>query len=383
MPFMFTEFFTNLVPIALVISVIHILFVSLMYMVSKLLSNENLLGFARHEFSQAIYSLIIVGSTIGGIVLVNNLFCTALSDANLYTDECSQDIGLTAHLKVAREHLAESYNNIRVLAKGVLRAYDWAATAGSASTSAGLFKIAPFKYSVIHAFVYGELFSILYKVLLFVKFQELFLIINAIYFFPAFFNLGLVFRILPFTRKLGGLLMGITLGLFFALPYMYILSQVVIESAENFSYKFMLESSKHAFAFLTFGSIVDGDHKRDFEEYIEETRKQADTNVFGKAVAEQLMKRNVNYDYNIGISSNIPNAADNAAFGGGKQYSPQFYDPNSPENRSYSLTEVAARIILAVTFSSIFSLVGTLSAIREISSLFGGDVEIAGLTRLI
>ncbi|MGB9635210.1 MAG: hypothetical protein ACPL0A_01910, partial [Candidatus Micrarchaeia archaeon] len=66
-----------------------------------------------------------------------------------------------------------------------------------------------------------------------------------------------------------------------------------------------------------------------------------------------------------------------------KQYSPQFYDPNSPENRSYSLTEVAARIILAVTFSSIFSLVGTLSAIREISSLFGGDVEIAGLTRLI
>ncbi|GEM_PF-3229952 len=375
----FTQFFFEFVPIALLVATIHIIFVSLLYMASHFFSNENLLAFSKHELAQAVYSLIIVGSVIAGIAMMNNLFCLALQENTLYNGVCTSDIGLTAHVKVARAHLAEMYNNVRVLAKGTLRAFDWSSTAAGTSTSVGLLQGRPMAWAGFHSFVFGESFSILYKVLLFIKFQELFLIINAAYFFPAFFNMGLVFRILPFTRKLGGLLMGITLGLFFVLPYMYILSQVVITSAEHFSTRFMLDTAKWQFTFMTFGSIMDSSGtSKDFDEVLEDMReKGAGTNAFGMAITE-LNKQNVP-ELNMGTAAAIPNPRDNAAFGTAKEY----YDPHDPDNHNYTLVEVVARVILAVTFSSVFSLVGTISAIREISALFGGDVEIAGLTRLI
>jgi hypothetical protein len=276
------------------------------------------------------------------------------------------------------------YNNIRVLSKGMLRAFDWAATASGTTISVGLASIKPFAYSEIHAYVFGESFSLLYKVLLFVKFQELFLVLNSAYFFPAFFNIGLVFRMIPFTRKLGGLLMGITLGLFFALPYMYILSQIVIQSAEHFSTRFILDTSKWAFMFLNFGNIVDNGGSvsggQDFEDALDEVRKQQpETNSYGYATIKTLKDPTKQVDFNIGQSGSLPRPGDSMAFGNSGDY----YDPANPSNHSYSVVEVVARVILAVTFSSIFSLVGTIAAIREISQLFGGDVEIAGLTRLI
>ncbi|MEM3364365.1 MAG: hypothetical protein QXS93_02535 [Candidatus Micrarchaeia archaeon] len=389
----FTEFFYALFPVAILVVVIHLLFVALIFMAGKIFSNENLIGFSKHEFGQAMFSLIIVGSLLTVIPLVNLIFCTALVDVGFITDgSCSpQNLFITAHLKVARDHLAEAYNNIRVLAKGTLRAFDWAATCAGMSASGGLLQLSSMKYNSIHAFVYGESFTMLYRVLLFLKFQELFMIINAIYFFPFLFNIGLVLRILPFTRKVGGLLMGITLGLFFVLPYMYIFSQTVVESAEHFSTKFVLDTSKYMFFCITFSDLVDpSGSSTSFDEIIEQKRAEnaraggdPSKNIAGQAAAELLAKINNNpqigFGYSIGRNGNIPNPQDNRAFGTGKDY----YDPSNPQNHKYSLVEAIARAILMATFTSIFAIAGTISAIREISILFGGDVEIAGLTKII
>lgn len=386
--FHFTQFFVDLLPITALVLTIQLLFVALIYMAGKALANDNLVGFSKHEFGQAIFSAIIVGSVLTIIPLVNLIFCTALQEGGQYVGSCSpQNLFITAHLKVAREHLAEAYNNIRVLAKGTLRAFDWAATCAGASTSTGLLHLSSMKYNAFHAFIYGESFTILYRVLLFLKFQELFMVLNAIYFFPLLFNIGLVLRILPFTRKVGGLLMGITLGLFFVLPYMYILSQVVIDAAENFSTRFVLDTSKYMFFCITFSDILDpGGGSTSFDDIIREKRAAAadpSVNVAGQASAEVLEKIITNpetgFSYSVGKGGNIPNSKDNNAFGGSSDY----FDPTNPTHHNYSLVEVIARAILFATITSIFAIAGTLSAIREISILLGGDVEIAGLTKLI
>lgn len=383
MPFTFTQFFYDFVPVAGMLAVIHILFVSLIYMVSKALSNENLLAFSRHEFAQAIYSAVIIGSVITTIAIVNNLFCIHLSENGLFSGACDSDIGLIAHVKVARAHLGELYNNVRVLAKGALRGFDWTATSSGTTIGIGIISLSPLKYSAIHSFIYGESFTILTDALLFVKLQELFMLIHTAYFFPVMFNLGLVFRMMPFTRKLGGLLMGISLSLFFVLPYMYILSQVVLESAGTLSYKFIVDTANYAFAFLTFGSVMGGDTYNDFDEYMEKAREVNPTgDVFGKAATSlynDKYKGLTDFSYRMGASQMYASPSSNNAFGKAADY----YNPDSPQYHNYSFVEVVARVLVTVTFFSVFSIIGAISASIEISSLFGGDVEIAGLTRII
>ncbi len=385
---LFTLFFTTLFPIALLVSLIHFLFVALMFMAGKTFMNDGLVGFAKHEFGQAIFSLVIIASVLTLIPLTNLLFCTSLQESGLYTQTCTASgTGLiTAHVKVAREYLDMSYNNVRVLAKGTLRAFDWSATAAGANIGVGLTSFSPWKYQGINAYIYGECFSILYKAMLFLKFQELFMLLNALYFFPYLFCIGLVLRILPFTRKLGGLLMGITLGLFFVLPYMYILCGVVVQSTTGFDTKFVLDTSKYAFLFVTFSDIIDNSGSpKTFDDVIGEYKTAnpgANTgNVYAGAAGQlaQNAASGGSYSYKIGKSGAVPNADGNAAFGSSLDY----YDAANPDNHNYSLVEVVARILLAATISSIFAIAGTLAAIREISVMLGGDVEIAGLTRLI
>jgi hypothetical protein len=53
------------------------------------------------------------------------------------------------------------------------------------------------------------------------------------------------------------------------------------------------------------------------------------------------------------------------------------------DRKNNSFVEIVARVVLSTVFISVFAIVGTISAIKEISKFFGGDVEIAGLTRLI
>ena len=387
---LFTDYYFSTFSIATLVVVIQFLFVGLVFMIGKFFSNENLVGFAKHELGQAIFSILIIVSVISLIPFINYLFCLSLQESDYYNQGCSiSDLSITAHVKVAREQLAAMYNNVRVLAKGTLRAFDWAATAGGASISVGLFSFNPFKYQGINAYIYAECFSILYKAMLFIKMQELFMILNAVYFFPYLFISGMIFRILPFTRKLGGLLMGISLGVFFVLPYMYILSASVFQEAGNFDTKFVLDTSQYAFMFITItGDVIDNNGQSTtfedlMEKYSNENAKEG-KDPFGMAMGNVVDQSTTSskppqYDYSILRKGTIPDPRGNSAFGSSLDY----YNPKNPENHNYSLVEVVARIVLMATISSIFAIAGTISAIREISVLLGGDVEIAGLTKII
>ena len=385
--------------ISALLIIIHFGFVALSYMASKIFSNSSLDGFSKHELQQAIFSAFILGSIFAGILVVNNLFCVSLLDVEL-ASACNvpesfsfSEFNGNTHLNVARAKLGMFYNDVRVLAKGALRAYDWMDFISDLKGSSGLYEstVVYMAHTGVHAIIYSECFDILSNVLIFIKFQELFLFMNAVYFFPPFLYFGLILRILPFTRKLGGLLLGICLSLFFVLPYLYIAGWIIIDAAPGFGTKYIIDTSSIVFTFFSF-NVVGEDNTQtpiDVGDFAKEqlmkdlednptTPPVRDSSVYGY---QELVDENGNLKENVEVgigSEQIQYEDSKNLYGDSKDYLTK-----QSERKNNSFVEIVARVVLSVIFVTVFALVGTISAIKEISAFFGGDVEIAGLTRLI
>lgn len=396
--FLGVDYFALIFIISSLLIVIHFGFVALSYMASKILSNNSLEGFSKHELQQAVFSAIILGSIFMGILVINNLFCVVLSDVG-FASVCTvpssfsfQEMNGVAHINVARSKLGMFYNDVRVLAKGALRAYDWTEFFSKLKGGSGLFKssVPFFAHSGVHAAIYSECFDILSNVLVFLKFQELLMFMNSVYFFPPFLYLGLILRILPFTRKLGGLILGITLSLFFVLPYLYIAGWIILEATPGFGTKYIVDSSAFVFTVFSFnvmgGSNVDGEKADlDISEYAKEQLfkdLQADKELSNTLLySEELFDENGELKENVEIGLN----SEQGKYEGSKNMygDSKDYLTKREERRNNSFVEIVARVVLSIVFITVFALVGTISAVKEISMFFGGDVEIAGLTRLI
>lgn len=402
------DYYSLIIIISGLLIMIHFGFVALSYMISKLLSNPSLEGFSKHELQQAFYSLIIIGSVFSGILVVNNLFCVSLEQSG-FTDSCFiptqfsfEGLNGVIHLNVARSKLGLLYNDVRVLSKGTLRAYDWMDYISNLESHVGLTKwiSIPFlAHSKVHAIIYSESFDILSGLLVFLKIQELFLIINSVYFFPPFLYFGLVLRILPFTRKLGGLLIAICLSLFFVLPYLYIAGWVVIESAPGFGTKYIVDTSQFVLPFVSFNVMGNDDviDSVDYSEVLENQlfnerdERKEDTRDSYKYIIEK-MKDDGLIDDELNILVDDKNKATEIGnFLAQAKYVDSNYLQSDAANylkqinnyRNNSFVEIVARIVISTLFVTLVALVGTISAIKEISMFLGGDVEIAGLTRLI
>ncbi len=391
------DYFTMIFLVSGLLLIIHFSFIALTYMASKLFSNNTLEGFSKHEFQQAIYSLIIIGSIFSGILIVNNLFCVSLETTG-FTTGCVvpqsfsfDGMNGVLHLNVARSKLSLFYNDVRVLGKGALKAYDWMDFYDNLSGGGGLLqsKIPFTAHTGIHAMIYSELFDILSNILILLKMQELFLIINSIYFFAPFLYLGLILRILPFTRKLGGLLLGVTLSLFFVLPYLYIAGWIIIESTPGFGTKYIVDTSS-SISFVSFSSVMGGDGVMDPVDtsgFINEKMKEkSDVRDPAGYLIEGLNEAGVieddlspSEDTAVGVNVNQFKYEDSKNLYGDAQD----YLTLREERRNNSFVEIVARVVLSTAFVTLFAIIGTISAAKEISKMFGGDVEIAGLTRLI
>jgi hypothetical protein len=400
------DYYSLIFTVAGLLLMIHFAFIALTYMISKILSNNNLETFSKHEFNQAIFSIVILGSIFSGFVVVNNLFCVSLEQSGYAqpgscTPQAFTFTGMqgTVHLNVARSKLSLFYNDVRVLGKGALKAYDWADFYANLAGSQGLMKgSVPFMgHQGVHAMIYSELFDILSHILVFLKFQELFLLLNSVYFFPPFLYFGIVLRILPFTRKLGGLLLGITLGLFYILPYFYIGGWIILESTPGFGTKYIVDTSA-ALSLTGVSKIMGGEDVMqpvDTSAYVEERIYDTDGNVRGAEIRDPVGAIIERYDVVGAIEDDL--STDGArGYATGINVNQMKYEDSShlygdardyltlqQERRNNSFVEIVARVVLSTAFISIFAIIGTISGVKEISKIFGGDIEIAGLTRLI
>ncbi len=390
--------FLSYLGIGTLLAIIHLLISGIMYSLSKFFQDSKWIAISKTEIAHALYSFFIMGMVLVGIAMTNGVFCASLNLlGSSYGVGCAANLNFDTHIAIARAHLAAQYNNLRVLAIGMLRLYDWKATTANMDVGLGLLSVSPFSYQAYDAFAYKEMFSLLAKVMLFMKFQEIVMLIGGIYLFPLLLGLGIALRSLALTRKTGGLLIAIALGLFYFLPYSYILSMVVVQSNGCFSSKYIIDAQQVQITGLSLGNtILTNGQEMDTEKLLEKYSKDVENQLniedriekeikareIARAKLAKDMCTDPQYEHTDVTTGYVKDYVEPNSVGLTSHASVDQI-MNSCKNIKPSPLQIIAFQIIATTFTAIISIVATISAIKELSPLFGGDTEIAGLTRMI
>ncbi len=274
---------------------------------------------------------------------------------------------------------------------------------------AGVFSMAPWRgFYTMGNTVRALVFDWAIKIMMLAKFQEFILRFIAIAFFPAFFVIGALLRTFSLTRRLGGLMLAMAIALYFIFPAFYSFGALVALDIKNQARsKWMADpvANPHhipdppiANSIYSNGTItmIGGDvavtdiyenyermDSMDSEEYLkcmetgdcpqgvekitpdfdlskdpgltDEQKKEKAAEQWGKT--DDLLKT-------FSKKSKLDRLMDFA------------WDPNGP-------VDSLARLTFFSVFFSLFGIFATIAGIRSLSMTFGGDIEIAGLTRLI
>jgi hypothetical protein len=285
---------------------------------------------------------------------------------------------------------------------------------------AGFFTFTPWKgfYSMGNK-VKEMVFDWSIKLMMITKFQEVLLRFIATALFPAFFVIGALLRTLTFTRRIGGLLLGMAIALYFIFPAFYAFGALIVLDLKNdpvlvdmwrtnselnpngdpnvpIANVMYINSTIHmpggAGSYSTQDArnqlrAYEGIDSRTYFEYMEAggdgTNSLTPLRDPGTGRTSDLSSRDVPADgaQRDAAIANARAAAD-SWFGAVSRESAfdrfiEFaWEPNGP-------VDTLARLTFWSVFFSLFSVIGTIAAIRSLSITFGGDIEIAGLTRLI
>jgi Na+-transporting methylmalonyl-CoA/oxaloacetate decarboxylase beta subunit len=177
--------------------------------------------------------------------------------------------------------------------------------------------------------------SILLKALLSVKTQE-FLLFYLSYLPIPFFAAGILFRVPWFTRKLGGLLIALALGVYIILPLIYTLGWYTIDKTSVTVTVVPISANSGLFNTPDVGSLT--------------PFQTPDTSVLFTSYA----------------------CVEQATYGCAR------YTENS-----VGLLDVAGRTFVATLAIPLIAIFATIGFVRQFSPMIGGDAEIAGLTRMI
>jgi hypothetical protein len=261
------------------------------------------------------------------------------------------------------------------------------------------------------------------KLLMLTKFQEVMLRFIAIALFPSFFVIGALLRVFPFTRKLGGLMLAIAIALYFIFPAFYAFGAVIMldikkspdvvsawfaspanpaalstnpsDSPQDYPDPPIANSMylKQNMSMLGQGGNYDSgdvyDELRDME--------GMSSGDYFHAMEEGQLSGGSTTSPTLDLSSKAhANASDEekeAALRAASEQADNWFNSVSSENKADNFIGFAfeangpidtlSRLTFWSVFFALFSILGTIAAIRSLSITFGGDIEIAGLTRLI
>jgi hypothetical protein len=294
---------------------------------------------------------------------------------------------------------------------------------------AGFFTFTPWKgFFTMGNKVKEMVFDWTIKLMMLIKFQEVMLRFIATALFPALFVSGAMLRAFVFTRRLGGLLLAMGIALYFIYPSFYAFGALVmldIKHDPNVIHMWMTNESNPGNGHPTLsprdfpdppisnmmyarGTIPmpgGGSTGYNMSEVRDRLRyyEGLDSDTYfrymeaGHDSSEGMLPLTDPSGNMVDFSSTqyehaterqqdeaLANARQEADtwFGSVSRQSKldKFIDfawgPNGP-------LETLSRLTFWATFFSLFSIIGTIAAIRSLSMTFGGDIEIAGLTRLI
>lgn len=373
--------FADWAPITAIVILISLFVVSLAFMVGRGLGMRDIEMFAKEELYQCIASALILGVFISFAALLENTsqslagdilvagtqgttFGTPITMRWEYTGDGSIRWRTTSaltrercgandpfpdkkcHFYLARAFLGSAFEKLSGQAREVAKLYGLSILFDTTSVSLGLNIFGPvfglgFGMPIFggNSLLYETLetiFSVMTKMMLLLKFQEISLMYIERGIFPGLMIAGLVFRSIWFMRKLGGLLLALAIGLYTILPFMYVLSWYTMDAAQ---------------ARYDVSALVTALEN-----------KQSAT----QAVMEERGPR-------VGVTTFFHN-----------EYGVFFTHYRSDGSvEYYGMLDLAGRYALIAMATPIIALFVLLGFVRELSGFLGGDIEIAGLTRIL
>lgn len=418
-----------IVPFAGALLLLVLSIVALAYAVASLLSNDQLKAWAKVELVEVFYSAVILAmivflttladDSIAGLinashpyisegVVSTSGFCTHLGGLGAYE-------GLPCHIAVGKSFFSTLFDESSFYLYDMLRTYNRMAYLASMGFSmdtiihsVGSLSFSPFAaYLQMPIGIYNYLFDFGVRSLILIKSQEILLVFVNASIFPAFIAIGIALRAFPAFRKLGGLMMGIALSLYYVFPAFYVLGSYVLTGMMMAQFEESHTVNIMESPFIDFNAMKIGDTGKSVADMLPEPTVTRDA-----SGGVSMDYRDTHYTaqdiYNgVPIRLNVSGAdictptADRvsgfdagdewiefvtllAQIGGfpisgfmtGEKFDEWIFGEKGIINSM-------ARMVFFSLFFSFLSVMSTIAAVKNISPMLGGDVEIAGLTHLV
>lgn len=442
--------------------------VAIVYMLSELLQNDKIKGWAKMEFTEIFYSALIIAMAMATLPLIDAVVQGSLgvsntgistggvpgplgsptsawiktSDAGMFGGQSYQPLEIcgsriaesnvsvyhgveSCHIRLGIWYMDEVFNEAKSFAFDIYLSYiktsmiaEFTINIEFLFEKAGFMTFTPWKgFYTMGNKIKELLFDWAIKVMMLVKFQEVLLRFIATALFPALFVIGAILRTFTFTRKIGGLLLAMAIALYFIFPSFYAFGALVMLSLKNdpqISGAWMADTTANPLGrnnpdppiaysmylsdnITMLGGNTTGNYATDSHANLSRYEGLSPQDYFN--AMEQGCTGGAGpgatpcFDLTSRRYENASDADRNASMVAARAAGDSWFNAVSKENKIDHFIDFAwlangpidtlSRLTFWAIFFSLFGILATIAGIRSLSMTFGGDVEIAGLTRLI
>lgn len=345
----------------------------------------------------------------------------AASDTSVYhnVDSC--------HMRLSIWYLREVFDEAKAFAFDIYLSYILTSMIAEFTINieflfekAGFFTFNPWRgFFTMGNTIKALVFDWAIKIMMLTKFQEIMLRFIATALFPALFVIGAILRTFSFTRRLGGLLLAMAIALYFIYPAFYAFGALVMLGIKNdptvvsawlspsnpqnpgnrdvdpTSTPQDYPDPQIANTMYMIGdfAMIGGNGTFSSGEAIQRLNyyEGATSDEYFGWMEEREHNTTIHFDLTDDTSHSDQEYNDSyqQAYNRGQEWFNNVskqgkfdnfitfaWEPNGP-------IETLSRLTFWSLFFALFSIIGTIAGIRSLSITFGGDIEIAGLTRLI
>ncbi len=422
--------------------VISTILASLVYIIGNALLNDKMKTWGKMELTEILYSGVLFVAALGLVPIIDGIINEALDvtgsppvtymelgGTERQVDICSSALDGqegydridACHMRLAVYYLRTIFDEGEELGDTIVIDYAWVALGGETSITVqtlyeknGMIMWTPWKgFFTIRGIVMETVFNWNMTVMFLTKFQEIFMRFIALAAFPVLFSTGVVFRTFTFSRRLGGLMIGLGLSLYYVFPAFYTFGALVmIDLKDAARDEWMASDANPGNQFASIGvpvsknppiintiyvNVTEDKKLGDItvlesmdKHYLEEKRLKEMTqeereNAFADTVDSSM-------DFDLGRVNDVSEPEKEnliIKMGKGAYGILEYYATHNlfvgtiNDWRPNGYIEVVSRLTFFAMFFAVFGSIGTIAATRSLSGFFGGDIELAGLTRLI